>query len=419
MKNGIVLFLGALRHGEFESLLSRGIPCGALLDSNTKLHVPDLAGFQVVERFDFLRPEAELLGKLREIQARWGLRCLINVVEHYVGVCSRLAPELGVAGISPNSAKLCLDKFAMRERFLKRIGPQATGRFQEVRTEEQLRAFAAEVGFPLVLKPTNLSASLFISLDHRLEELLASYRRLVAEVPRYYQQAALKDKTLAIQVEEFMAGSNHSIDCWVDAAGNVSATPVVDVLTGKDVGIEDFHHFARLTPSYLTLEQQAEASRLARAGAKALEMSTAIGHVEFIQTQTGPKLLEIGARPGGNRIRILEMTYGIDQIFAYYQILCGQSPTARAVQEQPSAIVTPFPRRQGMLHSFHDLDRLRELPSYCYHEVRGRVGQTAGLSKDGFKAPLYIELTARTREEVRRDVDRIASWDDLIRVDGD
>jgi hypothetical protein len=416
MNNGIVLFLGALRHGEFESLLSRGIPCGALLDSNTKLHLPDLSQFQMVERFDFLRPEQELLRKLREIQSKWGLRCLINVVEHYVGVCSRVAPQLGMPGIPLPSAQLCLDKFAMRRRFVERIGPQATGRFRDVQTEEQLRAFAAQVGFPLILKPTNLSASLYISMNHTLEELLASYRRLVAEVPAYYQRAALKDKHLAVQVEEFMGGSNHSIDCWVDAAGNVTATPVVDVLTGKDVGIDDFHHFARITPSHLSPEQQAEASRLAMAGAKALDLSTVIAHVEFIQTPAGPKLLEIGARPGGNRIRILEMTYGIDQIFAYYQILCGQSPQAQPQREQPSAIVTPFPKSQGVLESFQDLERLRHLPTYLYHEVRGKPGQTVGLAKNGYKAPLYIELTAPSREQLRQDVERIAAWDDLMVV---
>ena len=415
MENGIVLFLGALRHGEFESLLERDIPCGALIDSNTKLHLPDLGRFQVVERFDFLRPETELLGKLQELRAKWGLRCMINVVEHYVAAFSRLAPELGVRGISPCSAQLCLDKLAMRQRFLERIGPHATGRFQEVRTEEQLRAFAAQVGFPLVLKPGNLSASLFISLNHTLDELLASYRRMVAEVPRYYQQAAQKGKTLAIQVEEFMAGSNHSIDCWIDAAGHVSTTPVVDVLTGADVGIDDFHHFAHLTPSHLSREQQAEASRLAIAGVEALEMSTVIGHVEFIQTPAGPKLLEIGARPGGNRIRILDMTYGIDQLFAYYEILCGRSPAVQPRKEQPSAIVTPFPRGQGVLHSFRDLDRLQRLPTYLYHEVRGRVGQTVGLAKDGFKAPLYVELTAphAGRGPPRRGPDRF-----LGRLDG-
>jgi biotin carboxylase len=416
MQSGIVLFLGALRHGEFESLLRRGIPCGALIDSNTKLHVPDLARFHVVERFDFLRPEAELLHKLKEIQARWGLCCLINVVEHYAGVCARLAPQLGVAGIPRRSAQLCLDKLAMRQRFLERLGPQSTGRFQQVQTEQQLQSFAAEVGFPLVLKPTNLSASLFISLNHSLDELLGSYRTLVAEVPQYYKRAALKDKELAIQVEEFLVGSNHSIDCWVDAAGRVLNTPVVDVLTGKDVGIDDFHHFARITPSQLSREEEAKASQLAIAGAQALEMSTVVGHLEFIQTPAGPRLLEMGARPGGNRIRILEMTYGIDQIFAYYQILCGQTLEIRLEKEKPSGIVTPFPRRQGILHSYGGLERLQKLPSYCYHEVRGQVGQKIGLAKDGYKAPLYIELTAPTRDEVCRDVDRIASWDDLIVV---
>ncbi len=416
MNHGIVLYLGALRHGEYESLLNKGIPCGALIDSNTKLHLPDLSQFQMVERFDFLRPEAELLAKLKEIQAKWGLRCMINVVEHYVAAFSRLAPELGVPGISVGSAQLCLDKFAMRQRFLERIGPQATGRFQEVQSEAQLRAFAAQVGFPLVLKPGNLSASLFISLNHTLDELLASYRKLVAALPPYYQQAALKGKKLAIQVEEFMEGSNHSIDCWVDAAGKVSATPVVDVLTGKDVGIDDFHHFARITPSQLSREEEAEASRLAIAGVQALDMSTVIGHVEFIQTAKGPRLLEIGARPGGNRIRILEMTYGIDELFAYYQILCGQSPQVRTEKEKPSAIVTPFPSRQGILHSLHGLDRLAKLPTCCYHEVRGRIGQTVGLAKEGYKAPLYIELAADTRKEIRRDVERIAAWDDLIVV---
>ena len=125
MKNGIVLFLGALRHGEFESLIRRNIPCGALLDTNTKLHLPDLAQFQVVERFDFLKPEAELLRKLRELEAKWGLRCLLNVVGHYVAVFARLAPELGVPGISLHAAQLCLDKSAMGRRFVERIGPQS------------------------------------------------------------------------------------------------------------------------------------------------------------------------------------------------------------------------------------------------------------------------------------------------------
>jgi hypothetical protein len=417
MQQGLTLFLGALRHGEFESLLERGIPCGAVIDSNTKQHLPDLARFQVVEHFDFLRPDAELLCVLKQIQAKSGLCCLINVVEQYVATFARMAPELGLCGVSKHSAQICLDKLAMRRRFVERIGPHATGRFREVETDEQLRDFAAGVGFPLVLKPTNLSASLFISLNHALDDLLASYRRVVVEVPRYYQRSAQKDKTLGVQVEEFMTGSNHSIDCWVDAQGHISATPVVDVLTGADIGIDDFHHFARIAPSRLSREEQAEATHLAKQGIEALDLSTVIGHVEFIHTPAGAKLLEIAARPGGNRSRILMMTYGIDQVYAYYQILSGDSPAMRPQKEQPSAILTPFPRQQGVLRSFRALERIQNLPTYHYHEVRGRVGQNVGLAKDGYKAPLYIELTGGTWDEVRRDVDRIASWTDLMLIE--
>jgi len=40
-------------------------------------------------------------------------------------------------------------------------------------------------------------------------------------------------------------------------------------------------------------------------------------HVEFI----GPRLGEIGARPGGNRPRISKWHNGMDMLYAYYQIL--------------------------------------------------------------------------------------------------
>ena len=44
------------------------------------------------------------------------------------------------------------------------------------------------------------------------------------------------------------------------------------------------------------------------------------------------------------------------------------------------------------------------------------VGQLVGLSRDGFKSPLYIELQAPRLEDVRKAVEEIASWDDLFEV---
>jgi hypothetical protein len=188
---------------------------------------------------------------------------------------------------------------------------------------------------------------------------------------------------------------------------------VVDVLTGRDIGIDDFHHFARLLPSRLDAEEERELARLAEEGCRALDLRTAAAHVEFI----GRRLGEIGARPGGNRPRILELAYGIDELHAYYQVLRGGAPDLRGDRRGAAAVVTPFARKNGTLRAIRHLDRLPGLPGYLYHEVRTQPGQETGLAKGGHRAPLYLELCSPDADEVRRGVDQVASWTDLYEVE--
>src|SRR3978361_1669284 len=96
---GIVLFLGMVRRGEFESLEKRGLPLGILVDTNSKARLGDVSKFVVVERFDFSRPFPELIEKVREIQKHFGIACLYNVVEFYVAQTAEVAAELGLPGI--------------------------------------------------------------------------------------------------------------------------------------------------------------------------------------------------------------------------------------------------------------------------------------------------------------------------------
>ena len=142
-------------------------------------------------------------------------------------------------------------------------------------------------------------------------------------------------------------------------------------------------------------------------------MTSSAAHVEFI----GRRLGEIAARPGGNRPRILELAYGIDMLHAYYQVLRGQTPDLQQKFRRSAAIVTPFAPVNGTLVAIRHLDRLAKLPGYLYHEVRAQPGQIVGLSKSGYRAPLYIELVSDDADEVRRGVEEIASWSDLYEVE--
>ena len=413
MQPGIVLFLGMVRRGEFEGLQKRDLPLGVLADTNSRHRLADVSRFAVVERFDFSRPPEELVEAVRGIQKRWGLACLYNVGEYYVAQTADVAEALGVPGLSPASARLCLDKGLMRRRFQERIGPAATARFHVVDSEADLIRFADMLGYPVVLQPSNLAASMWSTCNTNSEMLLLNYRAMRSEVPGYYEALGKKDARLTAVLAEFLKGSNTSVDCLADAAGRVYPTPVVDVMTGKDVGIDDFHHFARVVPSHLTARRQEELAHLAVAGVQALEMTTSAAHVEFIGTRLG----EIAARPGGNRPRILELAYGIDEIHAYYQVLCGQEPDLHQDREGAAAIVTPFAARSGVLRAIRRLDRLVQLPGYLCHEVRIQPGQAVGLARSGYRAPLYVELQSASADDVRRSVDEIASWADLYEVE--
>jgi biotin carboxylase len=413
LRAGIVLFLGMVRRGEFETLQKRGLPLGVLVDTNSKQRLGDVSKCAIVERFDFSRPLGELIEAVRQIQQRVGIACLFNVIEFYVAQTAQVAAALGLPGISPAAAELCLDKSVMRQRFQQRIGPSASARFHVVASESSLIESATEFSYPVFLQPSNVSASMWSTRNTTPQMLLANYRAMLDEVPKYYERLGQKRKTLTVVLAEYLHGANTSVDCLADAAGDVYTTPVVDVLTGQDIGIDDYHHFARVVPSRLKKPEQKNLERLAVAGVKALDMTTSAAHVEFI----GSRLGEIAARPGGNRPRILELAYGIDELHAYYQVLRGEKPNLHAERQRAAAIVTPFPATNGTLREIRYLDRLADLPGYLYHEVRAQAGQTVGLAKGGYRAPLYIELASDRKDDIRRGVDRIASWSDLYAVE--
>ncbi len=419
MESGIVLFLGMVRRGECESLLERGCTLGVLVDTNNKQRLADVSQFALVERFDFARPFDELVEAVRGIQSRLGISCLFNVVEFYVAQTADVAAKLGIPSISPDSARLCLDKSVMRRRFQERISPGAAARFHVVASESaesgesDLLRYAAELGYPVFLQPANVSASMWSTSNEDEAALLRSYRAMLSEVPAYYERLGKRGTKLTVVLSEFLKGDNTSIDCVIDGQANVFTTPIVDVLTGRDIGIDDFHHFARIVPSLVPPKKQRELDALAAAGVTALDMTTCAAHVEFI----GNRLGEIAARPGGNRPRILNLAYGIDELNAYYDVLVGQRPNLSAKHHHAAAIVTPFPSRNGTLRSIRHLDEVSSLPGYLYHEARGQAGQTVGLARDGYRAPLYIELRSADAEVVRRGVDLIASWPDLYELE--
>lgn len=418
MKEPLTLYIGAVRRGEFESLSRQNVALGIILDAQSTIKQPDLSAFCVIASCDFHDGGIELLTAVEYLKQTWDIQSVLVTYEQYVLPAVQMTRHLGLPGLSLSAAQLCLDKTAMHERFVQRLGADSTGNFAPIESQQDLRAFASRAHFPIVLKPANLYTSLFVSLSFSQEELLSNYSRMMSNLTAFFQKTDQPRTAPRIQAEEFLAGTVHSLDCIVGADGQVRTTPVVDAVTGRDIGWSDFHHFARFVPSKLTAEQQQHLLQLALAGIKALEITSSVAHVEVIETSRGPRLLEIGARPGGNRSRLFSLSSGFDLMHHYHQVRLGRSPATGGNQQSitPTAIVSPYARRAGTLICIERLADIQRLSTYLGHEQKIASGQPAGPSISGYTTPLLIELQASHPQAIDQDLEILQSWQDLFRV---
>jgi biotin carboxylase len=274
---GLVLFLDNVRRGEYESLRSLGFQVGLLADvaSASRCAIP--ATLDVVAPWLPDEDDGGLVSTTADLSAKRPIAGILNFREAYVEAYARLAERLGFPALPPHLVGTALSKPRMRQRFLGRIGPDATANVADVRSTAHVHEFAQKFGYPVVIKPSELYSSLFVAKIEHGRQTANTLTRMRDAFDRYADAKEIPPCGRRLQVEEYLAGSNHSIDCLVDKWGNVSTTPVVDVITGQEIGLPDFHHFARFAPGRVTASVQSAMDKLAQAGVRALGLHSTGG----------------------------------------------------------------------------------------------------------------------------------------------
>ncbi len=409
-KPPLVLLLGSVRKGEYETILAQGYRLGIILDKSRHATLPSRDGFDFVTDHDFSRSPAHLDPVLETLGESFEVVAILNLREFYVRTHAHAAKTLGLPGLPEQAVDLVLNKTLMRQAFAVALGPACTPRFRQLSSIDEAIAFTRAVGFPVILKPNNLYGSLFVRMVHDetgLQQEFATINTSIqAHAATFGVQQTLEE---TVQIEEFVTGTVHSIDCLVDGVQNVYPTPVVDVLTGRDVGQHHFGHVIRKADSCLSAATQATMRRLAVDAVKSLKIRNAAAHVEFIVSASGPKLLEIAARPGGHRNRVLEMTFGISLNHQYLRMLLGHRPDVAPRYQQPFAIFTPYSEKEIVFDGVRHLQSLVGLRSYHRHEVRARDGEMIGPASKGFMSSLVVELSHPDRAVVHDDMNWLST----------
>lgn len=344
-----------------------------------------------------------VLRAVDELHQQKPIHGVMVVYERFIADAAAIAAHLDVPGLPLEAAEACTDKFVMRQKFSaapQKISPD----FAVVTSEEGVRAFAEVHDFPLILKPANLSKSLLVSKAATMDELLQNYAKTMRVIHSVYDRYA-PGVTPKLLIEEFMEGSVHSVDAFVDANGEPHVLDaVVDYQTGYDIGFNDNFHYSRLLPSALPTETIARIREVAAVGCKALGMKNSPAHVEIILTNHGPRIVEIGARNGGYRDRMHALANGIDIDANVIRLSLGQQPHVSATKSEPVGVFELFPKTPGIFTGIANEDRLRELDSLVSLSVHAKEGQFVGSSSDGYKMCAVVILHNQNPEQFARDV---------------
>ncbi|BFU47372.1 ATP-grasp domain-containing protein [Krasilnikovia sp. MM14-A1004] len=300
----------------------------------------------------------------------------------------------GIPGIGPEVAHGFSHKYAMKQR-LQRAGLPVTD-FRLAYGLDQVPGAAADLGWPVVVKPVVGGGSMDISVVRSAEQLAEFAASPDAASIRALRCPLIVEKFVDVVAEYHCDGVVRGGEV-VFAAASRYLTPVLDhgalfgsvTLPADDpvgVRIEELH---------------------ARAVA-ALGLVDGVTHMEFLATSDGLLAGEIACRAAGGGIpHALSLHAGVDVWRASLQLALGLDPK---VDDAPVAGVTAhcyLPLRPGRVVALTGADELRALPSVVDVTPLLRVGDVVPERINSAAASALVFLQAPTTEQAEAAVARV------------
>ncbi|MBL1073645.1 ATP-grasp domain-containing protein [Nocardia sp. 2] len=293
--------------------------------------------FAVANLFD----HEQLRARGREIARRRSVVGLLCWDEPLVQPAADLAAELGVPGLSPEGVRGCRDKHRTRTA-LTAAGLLQPG-FQLTRSLDEARRAADRIGYPVVVKPQALGASMGVVLVGDAMELAAAFD--TAAGASAIGDAPFRGTAL---VEEYAVGPEISIDAAVDQ-GEYLPMFVARKRTGHEPYFEEIGHTVDAADPLL---HDAELIRTLAQAHRVLGVENGITHSEVRLTARGPLIIEVNGRLGGDLIPFLgHIATGVDPGAVLVDIATGRRPTVRPTRNVVAGIRFGYPRQDCRVRS--------------------------------------------------------------------
>lgn len=321
---------------------------------------------------------------------------VISSCDYYLSTVAAVAAHLNLPGPDPQAVERAYRKDLTRTttRDAGVPGP----RFSLTQDWPATAKAAAELGYPLVVKPVDLCAGMHV----RAVRDEAALREAFLALEAFPVNARGQERVPTVLLEELLVGPEVSVET-VTVDGITHVVGVTDKsLAGHPWFVESGHMF----PADLDKVDRAAAIDTAVAAIEALGLDAAVAHTEVKLTADGPRLIEVNPRPAGNRItELVRRVTGIDLPAVFTQLAVGHQPDLRARETgvRSAAVSFLLPPHAGVLAGIDGVDALAANPDvvdWALKPAGHRAGEpTSNNSYLGHVMVTSPDADARTRAD--------------------
>jgi biotin carboxylase len=273
-----------------------------------------------------------------------------------------VAAALNLPSISYEVALKATDKISMIECFRAHGVPHPWFRvFSEF---DQLKDELQTLAVPFIMKPSDSSGSRGV--------ILVEDKRN-AEDSFFYSKSF--SRAGYVLVEEYMQGPEISVET-LTINGETSVIAITDKLTSGPPYYVEMGHSQPAQYSSEMLEKIKEVTVFA---VESIGIDNSPAHVEMIITENGPKLVELGARLGGDCItsHLVPLSTGVDMIKACVELSLGLVPDIRQHYNKGAAI-RYLDSKEGLFNGIRGIEMAEKEAGIRKIEIVKNIGDRIG-----------------------------------------
>lgn len=297
---------------------------------------------------------------------------------------SNIGEKFNLNTISYDTALKATDKFKMREALSKNGVP--IPKYYLVNNKNDYETALDSIKGKKIVKPVDSSGSRGIFLLENNNDIASAY-----------EHAMENSRTNTILVEEYMEGDEVSVETMT-VEGETYVLSITDKIT---TGAPHFIEHAHKIQSNKNEEIKSQITQVAIQANKALSIKTGPSHTEIMVTSEGPKIVEIGARLGGDFItsHLVKYATGIDVLEAYLKQSVNEPLNSLEDKLHKGCAVRFIQSKPGILTKAYIPENVKNHPQVIEVGFTANIGDKLGEANSSTSRIGHIICQANNSEQ--------------------